>query len=284
MLPDEGEAVVRRVRDLVGGLFGARLAPRARALRIVAALCFGGALLLVAVAGTLILQSARQPHLRALPVGTVFSAAVTPAPVRTPLSLSVASPTPAPTTTVTDTPTEAPPPSPSPSPEPSPTPPPDDAPVARLAIPAIHVDAPVSDKGVDAQGVMQDPNGPDDVAYYTFSGKPGFGPGNNAVFGGHVDYYPHRTAVFWDLDKLKPGDEVDVRLQDGTVYSYRVTDAVVYPADSAPVQQILADTPQESVTLITCNGTFSGGGYNNRLVVRAQRTDAGDAQTGQAGG
>ena len=266
----------------LGALFGAGLSPRVRALRIVAACCFGGALLLAAVAGVLAVQQANQPHLRTLPVGTVFSAAVTPVPTRTPLPLETASPTPAPADTATDTPTASP--TPEPTASPTPTPPPDDAPVARLIIPAIHVDAPISDKGVDAQGVMEDPNGPNDVAYYTFTGRPGFGPGNNAVFGGHVDYYPHRTAVFWDLDKLKPGDEVDVRLQDGTVYSYRVTDAVVYSADAAPVQQILASTPQESVTLITCNGTFSGGGYNNRLVVRAQRVDAGGAQTGQAGG
>jgi LPXTG-site transpeptidase (sortase) family protein len=256
----------------IGSLFGAGLSPRVRALRAAAALCFGGAVLLVLVAAALTLQQSKQPHLQALPVGTIFSAAAaTPAP-RTPVAAAATpSPTPlAPTETATASPTA----SPSPTPSPAPTPAPDDAPVARLVIPAIHVDAPISDKGVDANGVMQDPNGPDDVAYYTFSGKPGFGAGNNAVFGGHVDYYPHRTAVFWDLGKLRPGDDVTVRLQDGTLYTYKVTDAVVYPADSAPVQQIVGDTPTETVTLITCNGTFSGGGYNNRLVVRAQRVDS----------
>src|SRR5207249_3516866 len=116
-----------------------------------------------------------------------------------------------------------------------------------------------------------------DVAYYTFTGRPGFGSGNNAVFAGHVDYIRHGAAVFWDLNKLKPGDEVRILLQDGTAYSYRVSEAVVYPADSAPVDDIIGETPTESVTLITCNGVFSAGHYNNRLVVRAERVSEPEA-------
>jgi len=45
----------------------------------------------------------------------------------------------------------------------------------------------------------------------------------------------------------------------------------VYGVDNAPVDQIIGTTSTESVTLITCNGTFAGGHYNNRLVVRAER-------------
>jgi sortase (surface protein transpeptidase) len=70
---------------------------------------------------------------------------------------------------------------------------------------------------------------------------------------------------------LKPGDAVDVMLQDGTHYQYRVTQMAVYGADDAPVDTIIGTTPTESVTLITCNGVFSAGEYNNRLVVRAER-------------
>ena len=59
-----------------------------------------------------------------------------------------------------------------------------------------------------------------------------------------------------------------------------VTQAMVYGASGAPLDAILGDTPDESVTLITCEGTFANGAYNNRLVVRAERA----ATTEQNGG
>lgn len=258
---------------------GSGLPSRARMLRLTATGCITAAVALFIVAGVIAMQQAGQPHKTPLPVGTVFSvAAASPSPAASNIPAATATPraTPPPTSSLAPSAlaTDALSPTPSPTPSPAPTPPPDNSPVARLVVPAIHVDAPATVKGVDGQGVMQSPNGPNDVAYYDFSGRPGFGSGNNAVFAGHVDYYPHRTAVFWDLDKLRPGDEVRVILQDGATYRYSVTQAVVYSANSAPVQQIVADTPEETVTLITCNGDFAAGEYNNRLVVRAQRIDA----------
>jgi len=159
----------------------------------------------------------------------------------------------------------------------SPTPPatpPSDAPVAALLIPSINVDAPVSAKGVDGEGVMEAPNGPWDVVWYNFSARPGFG--GNAVFSGHVDYRNVGPAVFYNIKDLNPGDLVEVRLADGTVYQYRVTAKWQFPADNAPVEQIVGPTPKESVTLITCIGTFSRatGQYDQRLVVRAERVAA----------
>lgn len=159
----------------------------------------------------------------------------------------------------------------------SPTPlatPPSEAPVVALVIPSINVDAPVSAKGVDGDGVMEAPNGPWDVVWYNFSSRPGFG--GNAVFSGHVDYRNVGPAVFYNIKNLNAGDLVEVRLADGTVYQYRVTAKWQFPADDAPVAQIVGPTPNESVTLITCIGTFSRatGQYDQRLVVRAERVAA----------
>jgi hypothetical protein len=38
------------------------------------------------------------------------------------------------------------------------------------------------------------------------------------------------------------------------------------------MEEVLAPTSTESVTLITCVGQFSGGAYTHRLVVRATLT------------
>lgn len=159
-----------------------------------------------------------------------------------------------------------------PAPPPTPTGvPPSEAPVARLVIPKIGVDAPVQVKGVDPDGVMQAPDGPWNVAWYDFSSKPGFG--GNVVFSGHVDYRNVGPAVFWDLGDLQQDDVVEVRLEDGTVYRYRVVAKETFDASSAPIDRIVGPTPVESVTIITCAGTFDASTrqYDRRLVVRAER-------------
>lgn len=269
--------VRRFIEAIWRGLTGPTFSRRKRLLRWGAITCFVASIGLLITSLVLATQSGA-PAKRPLPTGVVFSVPLAAtAAVATPTA--VPSPSPAPPPAIA-APTGSPAPEPSASPTPEPTAPPSDSAVARLVIPKIGVKAPISVKGVDRNGVMENPDGRFDVAYYNFTGRPGFGTGNNAVFAGHVDYYPHYQAVFWDLDKLKAGDAVQIQLEDGTQYSYRVTQMVVYNADAAPVDSIIGPTPVESVTLITCNGTFASGEYNNRLIVRAERVT--DQQPSQA--
>jgi LPXTG-site transpeptidase (sortase) family protein len=258
--------LLRRIKRELWG--GPETTVTQRALRLGAVAFLVAAIATFGVAVSLAVN--RGPAPQKLARGVVFSAP--PAGTSTPAASPANSETPAPAAAETAPATV--PPTPQPTwavSTPSPTPDPSSAPIAKLQIPAIKVDAPISVKSVDANGVMQDPNSWNDVAWYNFTGRPGFGSGNNAVFAGHVDYIRHGPAVFWDLNKLKPGDAVNVTLQDGTQYSYRVTQMAVYGGDDAPVDAIVGQTPTESVTLITCNGVFSAGHYNNRLVVRAER-------------
>lgn len=150
-------------------------------------------------------------------------------------------------------------------------PPPSDAPITRLVIPRVEIDAPVVIRGVDEARVMQTPDNAWDTAWYDFSAAPGYG--GNAVFSGHVDYINVGKAVFWNLKDLVEGDVIEVQLEDGTTYRYAVTSKQQYDAATAPVDQIVGPTPSEVVTLITCSGTFNGSThqYDKRLVVRAER-------------
>ncbi|MBI5289879.1 MAG: class F sortase [Chloroflexi bacterium] len=163
-----------------------------------------------------------------------------------------------------------------PTPGPSPTPaaefpPGDPADIARIVIADAEIDAPIVVKGVDDAGVMIAPDNAVDVAWYDFSAHPGFG--GNAVFAGHVDYVRVGPAVFWNIKDLEPGDIIEVRLVNGTTYKYAVTLKQQYDAATAPVDTIVGATPKESVTLITCGGTFNSAThqYDKRLVVRAER-------------
>jgi LPXTG-site transpeptidase (sortase) family protein len=177
---------------------------------------------------------------------------------------------------------------PTPGPVPTPTdqfPPGSDAALARLIIEKAKIDAPVVTKGVDEQGVMQSPDNAYDTAWYNFSARPG-APGN-AVFAGHVDYIRVGKAVFWNLKDLVAGDLILVRLADGVTYRYAVDSLWQYDSATAPVDTIVGPTPNQTVTLITCSGTFNSAThqYDKRLVVRAQRIpDAPPVGTTSPGG
>ncbi len=154
--------------------------------------------------------------------------------------------------------------------------PPSDAPIASLAIPKFAVEAAIVVLGVDDEGVMETPDGPLNVAWYDFSSRPGFAPSadvGNAVFSGHVDYYNYGPAVFWNLKDLERDDVIEVRLTDGTVYKYAVSERRTVNAQTAPIQEIVGDTPEEVITLITCGGIFNelAGEYDSRVIVRATR-------------
>jgi LPXTG-site transpeptidase (sortase) family protein len=146
------------------------------------------------------------------------------------------------------------------------------APITRLLIPSIGVDAAVEVKSIGADGVMQAPGAPDVVTWYDFSSPPA-GDGN-AVFAGHLDYAGYGPAVFWRLGDLQGNDVIEVFQQDGTNVRYRVTSVRPFAATD-DARAVIASTGRPTITLITCEGTFDGQAraYDQRLVVTGDRID-----------
>jgi sortase (surface protein transpeptidase) len=165
------------------------------------------------------------------------------------------------------------------SPEPAPQPVEGVAPIA-LQVDSVGVDAPI-ELGNVTDGVMQDPSGPWVVSWYEPLGK--VGEGGNVVMAGHVDYYnsgPDGTpgpAVFWDVRDLPEGDIIRVVGEDGKNYEYAVQWTQAYAAAELTPDviqnDIVGDTGQETLTLITCGGDFdpATGEYLQRWVVRANQ-------------
>lgn len=141
------------------------------------------------------------------------------------------------------------------------------APVERILIPAIYVDAPIVEMNVTPEGALDVPKSPHLVAWYRFTGKPGMG--GNAVMSGHVDYAGFGPAVFADLADLSAGDQLEVILLDGNAIRYSVLSLQSYRVADVPMAELLAHTEDEVLTLITCGGVFLDGHYTHRLVVRA---------------
>src|ERR671920_2520395 len=150
------------------------------------------------------------------------------------------------------------------------------APIA-LQVDSVGVDAPV-EVGNVTDGVMQDPSGPWVVSWYEPLGK--IGEGGNVVIAGHVDYWNVGPAVFWDVRDLPKGDIIRVVGEDGKNYEYAVQWTTSYMADQLTPEviqnDIVGDTGQETLTLITCGGEFNPdtGEYNQRWVVRANLISA----------
>ena len=154
----------------------------------------------------------------------------------------------------------------------------------RFVIAKIGVDAPLTYRKVGLDGQMPNPDGPDDIAYYDFSDWPGMGggpgKGGNTVLAGHVDsgskpckngtVKPPCQAVLWDLNTLKVGDEIEVRV-GGQSVKYRVTGNQPVPADTGPWDKIVSATAQETLTIITCAGNFNREtrSYSDRQVLTA---------------
>ena len=142
----------------------------------------------------------------------------------------------------------------------------------QIVIDKVGVNAPVSAFGMDENLVPEIPYTATDVAWYTFSARPG--TGGNAVFAGHVTW--NGEAVFYDLDQIQAGDQIKLQGQDGTMLTYNVSSVFQVDPNDPDSLKVMWPTDQDVITIITCSGKFFetsdpllGGDYTHRLVVRA---------------
>jgi LPXTG-site transpeptidase (sortase) family protein len=75
--------------------------------------------------------------------------------------------------------------------------------------------------------------------------------------------------VFWSIRDLQPGDQVTVNTPNGPI-TYAIQWSQWTDPD-ADFSQFVQQTGQESITLVTCIGSFSAGHYSNRIIVRGVR-------------
>jgi hypothetical protein len=111
-----------------------------------------------------------------------------------------------------------------------------------IEIPAIGVTSRLQHLGLDSDGTIQVPSltaTPGQAAWYKYSATPG--QVGVSVIEGHVDT---RTGpgVFFRLGALRPGENVDVRLADGTIAVFRITGVRRYLKSKFPAKAIYAAT------------------------------------------
>jgi LPXTG-site transpeptidase (sortase) family protein len=146
----------------------------------------------------------------------------------------------------------------------------------RVVIEKIGVNAPVDTYGLDNKQVPEVPTGSNAnqiVAWYNFSSRPG--AGSNAVFAGHVTW--NGPAVFYKLAEVAQGDQIKLQSTDGTELVYNVSSVFAVDPTDPDSLKVMQATDRDTVTLITCSGTYSdtndpifGGEYDRRLIVRGE--------------
>ena len=139
-----------------------------------------------------------------------------------------------------------------------------------LTIPAIKVSAPIMLVGLASDGTVAVPplERHNEAGWFDEGPTPGqFGP---ALIVGHADT---RTgpSVFHDLDKLKPGQKIEVLRRDNRVAVFTINSVERYGKTKLPVNRVYGDYSRPQLRLMTCGGTWLGGtqGYEDNIVVFA---------------
>ncbi|GAA2935387.1 class F sortase [Streptomyces violaceus] len=144
----------------------------------------------------------------------------------------------------------------------------------RLLVPAIGVDTPVIRLGLAPDGTVEVPpvTADDRAGWYRHSPTPGrTGP---SVILGHVTVGTYGDGVFRHLDRLRRGDRIVARLENGTAAEFAVTAVRTTPKTDFPADDVYGDVDRPELRLITCGGARTGDGYADNVIVFAALSDA----------
>ncbi|MEV3856376.1 class F sortase [Streptomyces sp. NPDC050095] len=142
--------------------------------------------------------------------------------------------------------------------------------VDRVRIPAIQVNAPVTQVGLDADGWVDAPPPQDPNLAGWFTGAVSPGEKGTAVIVGHVDNM-QGPAVFYGLGSLKKGNHVEVDRKDGKTAVFQVYGIEVFEKSNFPGNKVYGSNGTPELRVITCGGGFSKqSGYDGNVVAFAR--------------
>ncbi|WP_134772104.1 class F sortase [Ornithinimicrobium flavum] len=141
-----------------------------------------------------------------------------------------------------------------------------------VSIPAIGVTSDLLHLGLNPDGTLQVPEGPDFDTAAWYDGSPRPGETGPAVIEGHVSSIGRGPSIFFDLARLQVGDTVEVTREDGSVATFEVYDLRQFPKDDFPTVEVYGNTAGPELRLITCGGTIaeSTGRFADNVIVFAR--------------
>lgn len=148
------------------------------------------------------------------------------------------------------------------------------SPPTRLEVPSIGVDdASLLPLGLQPDRTVEVPpvTNPMEAGWFKYGATPGaVGPG---VLLGHING-SGKKGVFYDLDKVQPGQQVLVTRQDGKKAVFTITAIRSFEKTAFPTQLVYGKTPDSQIRLITCGGVFDrqARSYLSNIIVFASLT------------
>ncbi len=134
----------------------------------------------------------------------------------------------------------------------------------RISIPAIKLNSPIEEMGINKKGEMDVPSGKTNtVGWY----KDGTVPGQlgSAVLDAHV------YAALKNLKNARVGGDIYISMSNGTALHYKITEKKTVSLKNVSGDELFNRASGRELHLITCAGTFSKklNTYDKRLLVYA---------------
>ena len=144
----------------------------------------------------------------------------------------------------------------------------------RIEASSIGVSAPIDPLGLNADGSLAVPKDFRRAGYYT--GRPIPGEIGPAIIVAHVDS-KSGPAAFARLREIRSGAEVVVTRADGSRIVFVVDRVERHPKNAFPTAAVYGPTPDATLRLITCGGSFdrASGHYRDNYIAFAHRRDPG---------
>jgi hypothetical protein len=139
-----------------------------------------------------------------------------------------------------------------------------------IVIPAIGVNAPVTNLGLNSNGTVQVPplDNHNLAGWYDRSVTPG-ATGTSVILG-HVDDYSG-PSVFFSIKNLQKNDAIDVVRADGKTAVFAVDGVQKATKINFPTSDVYGNVNYPALRLVTCGGPFDAqtGEYLDSIVVYA---------------
>lgn len=137
-----------------------------------------------------------------------------------------------------------------------------------VAVPRIEVTSALVGLGLEDDGAMEVPREPGLAGWFRLGPTPGaLGP---AVIAGHVTWNG-TPGVFFDLARLRPGDEVRVARADRREAVFEVDRVARFAKRRFPTEAVFGAVDHAALRLITCGGTYDASAhrYEDNVIVFA---------------
>ena len=119
----------------------------------------------------------------------------------------------------------------------------------RIQIPSIGVDSKLMKLGLLKDGSLQVPPSAFPAGWYSGSPSPGeIGP---SIIAGHIDW--NGPGVFYRLNRVHLGDQIQVGRVDGTTATFTVTRIAAFLKSKFPTSAVYGDLNYPGLRLITCD-------------------------------